>query len=99
MSENDSFLEAALTSVGDAVIVTDGNGHIRFINPVAQALTGWSAESASRQPLTAVFRIVNERTRAPVDDPLARVFKTGLVQGLANQRYALEGRARNSHRR
>lgn len=84
MSENDSFLEAALTSVGDAVIVTDGNGHIRFINPVAQALTGWSAESASHQPLTAVFRIVNERTRAPVDNPLARVFKTGLVQGLAN---------------
>ena len=84
VSESDDFLEAALTSVADAVIITDGNGHIRFINPVAQALTGWSAESARHEPLTAVFRVVNERTRAPVDDPLARVFKTGRVLGLAN---------------
>jgi PAS domain S-box-containing protein len=84
VSESDGFLEAALTSVGDAVIVTDGNGHIRLINPVAQALTGWSADSAMHQPIGAVFRIVDERTRAPADDPLARVFKTGRVQGLAN---------------
>jgi PAS domain S-box-containing protein len=84
MFGNENVLEAALTSVGDAVIVTDEKARIAFINPVAATLTGWSAEDAAEQPLAAVFRIVNERTRAPVDDPVAKVLQTGVVQGLAN---------------
>lgn len=84
MFGSENVLVAALTSVGDAVMVTDERGRITFINPVAEALTGWPAEKARQQPLAAVFRIVNERTRAPVDDPVAKVLETGAVQGLAN---------------
>ncbi len=82
--QSDNALQAALASVGDGVIVTDDRGLVDFLNPVAESLTGWSLESARRQPLAAIFRIVNERTRVPVDDPVAKVLQTGAIQGLAN---------------
>src|SRR6185437_9293168 len=83
-SERGGVLQAALGSIGDAVIVTDGKGLISFLNPVAAALTGWSVADAQQQPLSRVFRIVNERTRAPVENPVEKVLQSGLVQGLAN---------------
>jgi PAS domain S-box-containing protein len=83
-SERDQVLEAALVSIGDAVIVTDEKGQVGFLNPTAEALTGWSAAEAKRQPLARVFRIVNERTRALVENPVEKVLQSGLVQGLAN---------------
>jgi len=84
ISERGGVLQAALGSIGDAVIVTDGKGLISFLNPVAAALTGWSVADAQQQPLSRVFRIVNERTRAPVENPVEKVLQSGLVQGLAN---------------
>ena len=50
-------------------------GH--FLNPVAEALTGWSAEEASGKPLDDVFRIVNEETGQPVESPSGRSSATG----------------------
>ena len=73
-----------LTSIGDAVIATDGRGRVTFVNPVAEALIGWSAAEAAGRPLDQVFRIVNEATRQPADDPVARVLATGQVVGMAN---------------
>jgi PAS domain S-box-containing protein len=83
-AEHSDVLEAALGSIGDAVIVTDETGRVSFLNPVAEALTGWSAADAKQQTLSQVFRIVNERTRAFVENPVDKVLKSGLVQGLAN---------------
>jgi PAS domain S-box-containing protein len=50
-------------SVGDAVIATDGEGRVEILNPVAEALVGWSQAEAVGRPLEEVFRIVNETTR------------------------------------
>src|SRR5262249_23508274 len=61
-------LHTTLTSIGDAVIVTDAGGRVTLMNRVAQALTGWEDGAAGR-PLGEVFRIVNERTRQTVDNP------------------------------
>ena len=72
-----------LTSIGDAVVVTDAQGRITLLNPVAQALTGWSAEALG-QPLEAVFRIVNETTRKTVENPVSQVIRLGAIVGLAN---------------
>jgi len=83
-SERDHVLEAALGSIGDAVIVTNEQGQVGFLNPAAEALTGWSAADAKQQPLSHVFRIINEHTRAFVENPVEKVLQTGLVQGLAN---------------
>ena len=73
-----------LKSIGDAVIATDGQGRVELLNWVAEALTGWNNEEARGQPLEQVFCIVNEETRANVENPVARVLREGLVVGLAN---------------
>src|SRR5581483_1456228 len=51
---------------------------------VAESLTGWPQQKAVGQPLDAVFRIVNEHTRKPVENPVVRVLAEGKVVGLAN---------------
>ncbi len=76
-------LHTTLTSIGDAVIVTDAEGRVTLMNPVARALTGWEDGGAGR-PLGEVFRIVNEQTRRPVESPVTRVLREGAVVGLAN---------------
>jgi PAS domain S-box-containing protein len=73
-----------LASIGDAVIATDAQGHITFMNPVAQTLTGWHADEAFGKPLHEVFHIVNEQTREIVENPVTKVFREGTIVGLAN---------------
>lgn len=73
-----------LMSVGDAVVVTDAAGRVELLNPVAERLTGWAQKEASGRGLEEIFRIVNEETRQPVENPVARVKREGLVVGLAN---------------
>jgi len=82
--EQRQWLQVTLSSIGDAVIATDIDGRIVFLNPVAGALTGWSQEEAVQQPLDKVFRIFNEDTRLPVDSPVHKVLRDGTVAGLAN---------------
>jgi PAS domain S-box-containing protein len=78
-------LRVTLVSIGDAVITTDTEGRITFLNGVAESLTGWTNAEAAGQPLEAVFRIVNEDSRQPVENPALRALKEGVVVGLANQ--------------
>ena len=77
-------LRVTLSSIGDGVIVTDADGNCTFLNPVAEALTGWSAEQALGQPVARVFHIVNEDSRRTVESPVTRVLHEGVVVGLAN---------------
>jgi PAS domain S-box-containing protein len=77
-------LATTLRSVGDAVISTDAAGAVRFMNAVAERLTGWSSAAAQGQALESVFDIINEQTRAPVESPIAQVLRDNTVVGLAN---------------
>jgi PAS domain S-box-containing protein len=77
-------LAVTLRSIGDAVIATDTDSIVTLLNPVAQALTGWSEAEAIGQSLERVFCIVDEESRAPVDSPVARVLRDGNIVGLAN---------------
>ena len=77
-------LSVTLASIGDAVIATDVLGHISYLNPVAEELTGWRSEEAVGRPLSEVFTIVNEQTRQPALNPAERALKEGRVVGLAN---------------
>lgn len=74
-----------LSSIGDAVLSTDAAGHITFLNPVAEALTGWTMAEASGRPFHEVFRILDEETRQPPEGPLDRVLRDGVVVGLGNR--------------
>ena len=76
--------QTTLMSLGDAVIATDAAGRVELLNPVAQRLTGWPQGEAKGTPIEEVFRIVNEETRAPVDGPVDRVLREGVIVGLAN---------------
>ena len=71
--------QITLASIGDGVIRTNANGLIDYLNPMAERLTGWPAKRAMGQPVTEVFRIVDEVTRQPLPDPLRRCLAEGRV--------------------
>ena len=73
-----------LQSIGDAVITTDTEGHVEFLNPIAERLTGWHNDEARGRPLTEVFHIVNEMTRIEVENPVDKALRLDGVVGLAN---------------
>jgi diguanylate cyclase (GGDEF)-like protein/PAS domain S-box-containing protein len=72
-------LQVTLASIGDGVIRTDGAGAIDYLNPVAEKLTGWTAEQALGRPVPEVFRVVDETTRIPLADPVRRCLDEGKV--------------------
>ncbi|HEX5689373.1 MAG TPA: PAS domain S-box protein, partial [Roseiflexaceae bacterium] len=77
-------LRVTLGSIGDAVIATDTQGRVTFLNDVAEALTGWPMAEAQGQEITTVFEIINEHTRQTVENPIQRTLREGHVVGLAN---------------
>ncbi|HEX9075239.1 MAG TPA: PAS domain S-box protein, partial [Anaerolineae bacterium] len=82
--EQRELLQVTLSSIGDAVMSTDAHGNIRFMNPVAEALTGWKMEEAAGKPLAQVFEIISEETGEPVPSPFGRVMHDQAVVGLTN---------------
>ncbi|HLJ78744.1 MAG TPA: CHASE3 domain-containing protein [Acidobacteriaceae bacterium] len=76
--------ETTLASIGDAVIATDAEGRVTFVNRIASALLQWPAAEAQGKALDEVFRIVNEVTREPVESPVARVLRGRQIVGMAN---------------
>jgi PAS domain S-box-containing protein len=79
-----SELQVTLNSIGDAVIATDAQGRVEFINPAAELLTGWANEEAHAQELGRIFQIYNEETGAIAESPVGRVLRENIVIGLAN---------------
>jgi PAS domain S-box-containing protein len=78
------WFRVTLTSIGDAVIATDQNGHVTFLNPIAEDLTGITTARAAGRNIVDIFPIFNESTMAPVDNPVAKVIEHGRAMGLAN---------------
>lgn len=78
------WLQVTLSSIGDAVITTDTECYIAFMNPVAEALTGWSTEEAAGKRLSEVFIIVDEFTREPVENPAEKALREARIVALAN---------------
>jgi len=78
------WLQITLSCIGDGVITADAEGRVNYLNPVAEELTGWSLDDATGLEVEQVFRIVNETTREPVDQPVRKVIERGLTVGLGN---------------
>ena len=77
-------LRVTLEGIGDAVIATDTESRVTFTNPVAARLCGIEAGQAAGKPLSEIFKILNEQTRQPVENPVTKVLRAGIVIGLAN---------------
>jgi PAS domain S-box-containing protein len=84
LREGEQRWATTLSSIGDAVIATDLDGKVTFMNTVAETLAGWTLKEASQKPLREVFRIINEQSRLEVEDPVATVLEKGVIVGLAN---------------
>ncbi|MBV1869578.1 MAG: response regulator [Gammaproteobacteria bacterium] len=84
LEQEKEMLAVTLNSIGDAVIATDLDGNVTLLNGVAEGLTGWLREDAYTEPLTKVFHIISEKTRAICENPVEKVLKTGRIIGLAN---------------
>lgn len=76
-------LALILDSIGDALLTMDNGRRITMMNPVAERLTGWTAEAANGRRIEDVMRVLDEDTREPVVLDFDRVLAGGCVRGLA----------------
>jgi PAS domain S-box-containing protein len=81
---SEEWWRVALSSIGDGVIVTDAAGTVAFMNPVAESPTNWSNVEAKGRTVSEIFAIVNESTRAAVENPVTKVIASGVAAQLAN---------------
>ena len=84
LAEEKELFRTTLASIGDAVVTTDTQGRVTYLNAVAQTLTGWPEVTAVGQSLETVFRIVNEQSRQTVGNPAIKALREGVIVGLAN---------------
>lgn len=84
LRQSEEWFSTTLASIGDAVIATDRQGRVKFMNPTAERMTGWSQTEAAGQPLLLVFPIENEETGESIETPVERVIRESAVVGLAN---------------
>ena len=82
--EAEAEYKTTLNSIGDAVITTDVNGSIKYMNEQAEKLTGWSISDAKNEKIETVFNIISEETREIVESPVKIVLEKGIIVGLAN---------------
>jgi diguanylate cyclase (GGDEF)-like protein/PAS domain S-box-containing protein len=71
--------QITLQSIGDGVVTTDADGLVDYINPVAQDLTGWDMRDARNTPISEIMTIINEHTRATIENPVLRCLSDGRV--------------------
>ncbi|MDB5308210.1 MAG: hybrid sensor histidine kinase/response regulator [Gemmataceae bacterium] len=79
LRDRERWLTTTLKSVGDAILTTDPRGVVTFLNPAAEAATGWAQAEAEGKPWTDVLRLADERTRDPVEGALATTLRDGVV--------------------
>jgi diguanylate cyclase (GGDEF)-like protein/PAS domain S-box-containing protein len=76
--------QVTVQSIGDGVITTDAQGRVDYLNPVAESLTGWDTREARGLPVAAIFRLVNDLDREPVENPVVRCLREARVIGLSD---------------
>lgn len=84
LAENEQWLMTTLRSIGDAVIATDSKGAIIFMNPAAEALTGWQQAEAIGLELPLVFSVMNEEMQAALGNQAIIAIQSGKTLVLDN---------------
>jgi len=73
-----------LQSIGDAVLTTDSQMQIEYLNPIAEQMTGWSTIQAKGLHMDKIFNIVNESTRAPATNPIRQCLEEDRIVEMEN---------------
>jgi PAS domain S-box-containing protein len=84
LQQQREWFKVTLSSIGDAVVTTDTQAKVTFLNPIAEAMTGWPFADALSQPLEKIFNIIHEQTREVTVSPVKSALRDGLVVKLAN---------------
>src|SRR5690606_8978323 len=71
--------QVTLASIGDGVITTDESGCVQYMNPVAERLTGWRAHEARGNPVSMIYRLVDEKSGAVIENPVRTALHRGQV--------------------
>ena len=79
--QSEEWLSTILRSIGDGVIVSDREGGVTFMNPVAERLTGWALSEAMGRMISEVVTITSEENREFCTDPVGRIISCGAVTG------------------
>jgi PAS domain S-box-containing protein len=73
------WFQITLSCIGDGVIASDREGRVKYLNPVAEKLTGWTLTDAVGEEIERVFHIVHEKTKTPFQQPVRKVIHRGLT--------------------
>jgi PAS domain S-box-containing protein len=84
LREREQWLATILTSIGEAVLATDLQGRVTFMNPAAEALTGWKQEDALGRAITDVCSLNDETAQRPLEHPVIQALREGTVVGMSN---------------
>jgi PAS domain S-box-containing protein len=76
LKESEQWLATTLKSIGDAVIATDRNGRVAFMNPVAENLTGWGQGESLGKDLSEIFNVIDEKSRTHIESPSVKVLRS-----------------------
>jgi PAS domain S-box-containing protein len=81
---SEKWFSTTLKSIGDAIIATDNLGNIKFMNGIAERITGWTLEQCNGKSLNHVFNIINEKTLEKIENPVEKVLRDGSLVSLEN---------------
>ena len=82
LKQDQHWLTTVLKSIGDGVITSDREGKITFMNPSAEALTGWQQQEARGQKATEVFKLNYTEPQVLSEHPIQKVLQEGITVGL-----------------
>ena len=85
LERREQWLFSILRAIGDGVIVVDVHSRIKFLNSVAEALTGWRREEAIGKKLTDVFHLVHEDTQRLLPSPTLDALQSGTIEYMAEK--------------
>lgn len=82
LRESEQWFAATLRCVGDGVVATNAEGRVRFLNPAAETLLGWSAGQALGRDVAEVVVLKDSHTGKPIECPARRALREGAVVGI-----------------
>lgn len=97
LEESQKWLSTTLKSIGDAVIATDATGCVKFMNSVAESITGWHQTDVIGNPLKNIFNAINEGTKKQIENPVAKVLEGNTIVELSNHTILISNNGSQIH--